>query len=115
MHKNKHGRKFHRKRDQRRALLTSLTRALILHEKITTTEAKAKELQTHIEPIITKSKSNTVAELRVLARSFDDQTSKKLIRDIGSRYSGRKGGYTRIIKRNPRRTDSAKIATIEFV
>lgn len=115
MNKNKSGRKFGRKRDQRKALLRSLARALILYEKIVTTEAKAKELRMYIEPMITKSKADSLTSRRHLARCFGDDVLKKLFSDIGPRYRERKGGYTRIVKRAPRKIDSAKMAVIEFV
>lgn len=115
MHKNKKGRKFGRIRDQRQALMKSLARALILNEKVNTTEAKAKELRVYIEPIITKTKENSLQATRFLARLFDNSARKKLISDIAPRYKNRKGGYTRIIKRMPRRHDSARMAVIEFV
>ena len=109
------GKKFGRKRDQRKALLRSLARALVLHGRISTTEAKAKELRTFIEPIITKSKIESVQTIRFLGRFFGEDVSRKLISDIGPKYKDRNGGYTRITKRNPRKTDSAKLAVIEFV
>ena len=71
MHKNKKGKKFGRKRDQRKALLRSLARALVLHGRISTTEAKAKELRTFIEPMITKSKIGSVQTIRFFGRFFD--------------------------------------------
>jgi len=115
MNKGKYGRKFGRERDQRKALLNGLARALILHEKITTTEAKAKELRRYIEPIVTKSKVNSLHVIRLLTRSFSKDVVHKLVRDIGPKYKDRKGGYTRIVKRAPRKIDSAKMAIIEFV
>lgn len=115
MRKNKKGRKFGRKRDQRRALLESLARALVLHGHISTTEAKAKELRSFIEPIITKSKTGSLQNIRSANKLFDEKASKKLILDIGPRYKERKGGYTRITRRVSRKTDSAKMAVIELV
>jgi len=115
MNKGKQGRKFGRKRDQRKALLKSLARALILHEKVATTEAKAKELRVYIEPMITRSKKDSLAARRRLARYFGDDVLKKLFSDIGPRYKDRKGGYTRVVKRGFRKTDSARQAVIELV
>lgn len=107
-------RKFGRKKDQRKALLRSLAQALILHEKITTTEAKAKELKVFIAKIITKAKKQTLASRRNLLKLFSYDIIKKLD-ELGRKYADRKGGYTRIVKLMPRQTDSAKIARIEFV
>lgn len=116
MNKAKRGKKFGRKRDERTALMRGLAQALVLHEKITTSEAKARELRGYIEKIVTKSKKDTVNTRRMIARDFRDaKAAKKLVSDIGPRYRARNGGYTRIIKRVPRRTDSAKMAVIEFV
>lgn len=116
MSKIKRGRKFGRLRDQRNALLRSLAQALVLHGKITTTEARAKELRSFIEKIVTKSRTGTLYARRSNTKSFKDKSAQtKIISDIAPRYKERRGGYTRIVKRAPRRTDSAKMAVIEFV
>jgi len=116
MNKAKRGRKFGRKRDERRALLRGLAQALILSEKISTTEAKAKELKSYIEKIITKAKNDTVATRRLIAKDLPNSiTMKKLFSELGPRYKERSGGYTRVIKRIPRKTDSAKMAIVELV
>ncbi len=119
-HKKK-GRKFGRKRDQRRALLRGLAGNLILKEKITTTEAKAKELRPFVEKLITKSKSAAVGKkdnlsvVRELSKNLPTGARKKLVSQIGSRYKERPGGYTRIVKIGPRKADSAKMAIIELI
>jgi len=115
MKKLKQGRKLSRKRNQRKALLSSLARALFLNEKIQTTEAKAKELSMFAEKQITRAKKGDLASRRSLARYFSEDLVKKLINDIGMRYRERSGGYTRIIKLGPRQSDSAKIVIIELV
>lgn len=116
MNKGKRGRKFGRMRDQRHALLRSLAQALVLSGKITTTQARAKELRSFIEKIVTKSKTDTLYARRSNSKNFKDKTAQhKLISDIAPRFKDRKGGYVRIVKRVPRRTDSAKMAVIEFV
>lgn len=84
-------------------------------EKIATTNSRAIELRKYIEPIITKSRADTVAARRNLARYFDNIVIKKLFSDLGPRYRDRKGGYTKVIKRVSRKTDSAKMAIIKFV
>ncbi len=114
----KHGskiRKLGRTKDQRRALINSLLNSLVLSEKIETTEAKAKELRPKIEKMITKARKDTVANRRILAESFTKNSVKKLVEDIAPRYKKRTGGYTRIIKTNPRKGDGSKMAVIEFV
>lgn len=119
MKHRKTGRKLGRKRDQRKALLRNLAASLILKEKIKTTEAKAKELRPFIEKIISKSrraeKGANLAVVRQLVRVLPEKARKKVILEIGPRYINRPGGYTRIIKTSPRRTDGAKMAFIELV
>ncbi len=115
MYKRKSGRKLSRKKDQRKALLKSLARSLILYGRIKTTEAKAKELRPFVEKQITRAKKGDLASQRLLAKFFSKTVVKKLVDEIGPRYKTRKGGYTRIIKLGPRKTDSAKMAIIEFV
>jgi len=107
-------RKFSRKRDPRKALLRGLAESLILHEKIQTTEAKAKELRPYIEKLITKAKKQTLASQRSLLKLFSNNIVKKLF-VLSDKYADRQGGYTRIIKLAPRGTDAAKMARIEFV
>jgi large subunit ribosomal protein L17 len=86
-----------------------------LKEKIKTTEARAKEIKRLSEKIITKSKKNDLATRRYLLRLFSKTIVKKLVDDIAVRYNNRKGGYTRIIKLGPRKSDGAKMAIIELV
>lgn len=115
MKKLKKGRKFSRKSDQRKALLRSLSEALFLRERIKTTEAKAKELASVSERLITRVKKGGLASRRFLAGKFTDNLSKKIIEKIVPRFKDRAGGYTRIIKIGPRKSDSARMAIIELV
>lgn len=115
MRKRKKGRKFSRIRDQRKALLKTLAGSLILNEKIKTTEAKAKETSRFVERFITKAKKNSLHSRRLLARFFPNNLVKKMVDEIGPRYKDRKGGYTRIIKLGPRKSDGAKMAIIELI
>ena len=108
-------RKFGRDRDQRKALLKALATALIFEEKIKTTESKAKTISRFVEKVITKAKRGGVPIRRLLSKIFSDKAVKKLVDDIGPRYKGRQGGYTRIIKLGSRKSDSAKMAIIELV
>lgn len=107
-------RKLSRKRNQRKALLKSLARNLFLHEKILTTEARAKELRKIVERMIEKGKKGNLASKRYLARFFEKEIVKK-ISEISSRYKERKGGYTRIIKIGRRKGNGAKMAIIELI
>lgn len=115
MKKLKQGRKFGRTKNQRKALLVSLSRSLFLHSKITTTEAKAKELSMFAEKLITRSGKDSLSSRRILAKYFSESLIKKLITEIGPKYRERKGGYTRVIKLGPRKSDSARMAIIELV
>lgn len=115
MRHQKKGRKFGRKRDQRKALLRGLANNLILKEKIKTTEAKAKELRPFVEKLITKSKNKNLSSVRYLTAYLPAKTRKKIFDQIGPRYLDRKGGYTRIVKLPCRRTDGARMAIIELI
>lgn len=115
MRKRKKGRRFSRKKDQRRALLKSLARELFLREKIKTTEAKAKGVLIFAEKEISKAKTGDINSRRLLARNFSPEIVKKLVNNIAPRYKERKGGCARIIKLSPRRPDGAKMAIIELV
>jgi large subunit ribosomal protein L17 len=115
MKKLKQGRKFSRKKDQRRALLKSLARALFLNGKIKTTEAKAKELSGFAEKCLSRAKKGDLPSRRILLKHFSKDLTKKLVEEIGPKYKNRKGGYTRIIKLGSRKSDGAKMAIIELI
>jgi large subunit ribosomal protein L17 len=113
----KKNRKFGRKKDVRNALMKSLAISLVRHEKIKTTEAKAKELRPIIEKLVTKANEGTLASRRIVMSRLMNQNpeTKKLVDDIAPRYKEGKGGYTRITKLPQRLSDGAKMAVIEFV
>lgn len=115
MRKLKKGRKLSRKTGQRKALLSSLAAALFLHEKIKTTEAKAKEVRMFAENLITTGRDQNLAARKSLQAILSSDAAKKLFQEISPRYKDRKGGYTRIIKLGPRESDGAKMAIIELV
>lgn len=115
MQKRKKGRKLSLKKDQRKALLRSLAHNFFLKEKIKTTEAKAKEIFVFAEKQISRAKINDLSSRRLLAKYFSLKIVKKLVNEIGPKYKERKGGYTRIIKLGPRKSDGAKMAIIELV
>jgi large subunit ribosomal protein L17 len=115
MRKLNKGRQLSRPADQRKALLRTLANSLFLHEKIKTTEAKAKELRGFAEKHITRAKDNNIANRRVLTQDLTPKTVKKLLEVIAPKYLSRNGGYTRIIKLGPRTSDGAKMAIIELV
>src|ERR1700744_5362429 len=97
------GRSFGRPKAQRTALLRSLARSLILHERISTTEAKAKELRPFIEKIITIGRTDSVANRRLVDADLggDAEATAKVFTALAPRYTSRPGGYTRIVKRAP--------------
>jgi len=108
---------FNRSSNQYHALLRSLARSLILEERISTTEAKAKALRPFVERLVTYAKKNTLASRRLAkARLGDDEAVKKLFETISPRYEKRAGGYTRVVKRTKRGSnDARKLAYIAFV
>jgi|CXWL01.1.fsa_nt_gi large subunit ribosomal protein L17 len=115
-HHNK-ARSFGRKTDQKRALMRGLLKNLIVHERISTTEAKAKELRPMIERLVTRARTDTVANRRLVSSRLgnDDTVVKKLFVTIAPRYKERAGGYTRIIKRPIKATTGRREAYIAFV
>ena len=110
-------RKFGRVRNQRTALMRGLARSLILHEKIITTEAKAKELRPYVEKLITLAKTDSVARRRLIDSKLGGQPQivAKLISKVAPKYADRSGGYTRVIKLGKSGSDAASRATIELV
>lgn len=111
----KKGKTFGRERNQRAALLKSLARSLIKREKIVTTEAKAKSLRPAIEKIVTRAKQKNLANTRQLADFLDPKSVKRLLEVISPRYQTRSGGYIRIVKMAPRKSDGSPMALIEFI
>ncbi len=88
---------------------------LFLHERIETTEAKAKELRSIAEKFITNAKAGKLSDRRLLARVLEPKAVKKLVSEISPKYMDRNGGYTRIIKLGPRSSDGARMVIIELV
>jgi large subunit ribosomal protein L17 len=110
------GRKLQRTSSHRAALFRNMAAALIKHEQITTTTAKAKELRPYVEKLITLAKKGGLSNRRLaFARLMDDAQLVKLFDTIAPRYADRNGGYTRIIKAGLRASDAAPIAIIELV
>lgn len=115
MNNLKKGRKFNREIGQRKALFNSLVSSLVLHGRITTTEAKAKEIAPIVEKKITRAKKGDLAARRFLAKDSSENIVKKLVDEIAPKYKERQGGYTRIVKLGMRKSDGAKMAIIELV
>ena len=110
------GRKLQRTSSHRAAMFRNMAAALIKHEQITTTTAKAKELRPYVEKLVTLAKKGGLSNRRLAhARLMDDAQLVKLFDVIGPRYAERNGGYTRVIKAGIRASDAAAIAIIEFI
>ncbi len=115
MRKRSKGRKFSRKTGPRKAFFKALISALILRGRIQTTQARAKEIAGITASFITHAKKGGLASRRRLALFFSPQIVKKLIDEIAPKYHDRAGGYTRILKLGPRKTDGAEMAIIELL
>ena len=110
------GRKLSRSTEHRWALYRSQVTALLAHEKIVTTEAKAKEVRGLAEKMITLAKDGSLASRReALAFITDKKVVDKLFAEIAPGYADRSGGYTRLLKLGPRPGDSAPMVQIELV
>ncbi|UWD34316.1 50S ribosomal protein L17 [Mesomycoplasma molare] len=113
---------FRRNSTWRKHVLRSLSTDVIVHGRITTTEARAKELRKHVDKLITRAKTNTLASRRLAASFLRDVKTKDgksalsyLFDVVGPKYKDRNGGYTRIIKLPARLGDNSKMAIIELV
>ncbi|MDQ5957350.1 MAG: large subunit ribosomal protein [Patescibacteria group bacterium] len=117
MKHHKSVRKFGREKNQRNAFIKGLVSALILNGRIETTLARAKEIRPHVERIVTYGKANTLSSRRqALAKLYNHQAEvNKIFNEYAPKYKDTNGGYTRIIKLNPRLSDAAEMAIIEFV
>lgn len=115
MKKHNNIRSFNRPTKQRKALLKSLARALVMEEKIKTTEMKAKELRPYVERLITYGKKGTLSDRRRLSAIVGKDASLKIFSELAPRFEKRSGGYTRITKLSPRKGDASPMAYIEFV
>jgi large subunit ribosomal protein L17 len=116
MRHRKAGRKFGRNPAQRKALLRQLAVSMILHERITTTEAKAKTLRPIVEKLVTIAREDSHAHRHLIMTKIDHPlATAKLFEVIAPRFESTPGGYTRISKLEPRRGDAAPMALIEFV
>ena len=116
MRHNKSGRKLGRKTAHRKALMANLASALITHKKIKTTDAKAKQLRTFVEPLVTFAKKGDLHSRRqVLKKVPHKAIVRELFENVGPAFLERNGGYTRIVRTVPRRGDNAEMAIIELV
>ncbi|TKC05452.1 50S ribosomal protein L17 [Pedobacter polaris] len=115
----RHGKKNNhlgRTTSHRKAMLANMASSLIKHKRISTTLAKAKVLRGYVEPLITKSKTDTTHSRRIVFSYLQDkEVVTELFRDVAAKVANRPGGYTRIIKLNNRLGDNAEMALIELV
>lgn len=115
MRHKKAGRKFGRNPAQRKALLRQLAISLIIHERITTTDAKAKTIRPIVEKLVTIAREDTGANRKLIMTKIDHPlATAKLFEIIAPRFESTPGGYTRISKLGPRRGDAAPLSLIEF-
>ena len=116
MRHQKKGRKLGVNPPHRKAMLRNLASNLIKHKRIQTTDSRAKELRTFIEPLLTKAKKADLNSIRQILKKlhFKDDVHT-LIHEIAPQFADRNGGYTRIIKRGFRDNDRASVSIIEFV
>ena len=116
MRHNKSVNHLGRKSGHRKALLSNMACSLILHKRITTTEAKAKALKQYVEPLITKSKEDTTHSRRVVFSYLKDKNATaELFRTVAPKVANRPGGYTRVLHVGFRQGDAAEMALIELV
>jgi large subunit ribosomal protein L17 len=116
------GRQFGLPSDQRRALLKGLLKALIIHKRIETTEARAKDIRVLAEKLVTRAKNDTTVHSRRIARTYigghgldEESIVHELFEVIAPQFKDRPGGYTRMAKVGVRRGDGAPIVLLEFV
>lgn len=115
MRHHKKGRAFSKKDNQKKALVRSLTRSLILKQKMITSVAKAKEIRPIVEKLITKAKIDTLSTRRLLAARLGSNAFLNQLFETAKRFEKRSGGYTRIVKLPIRKSDGSERAMIEFV
>lgn len=115
----RHNKKFNhlgRTASHRHAMLANMAISLIMHKRITTTLAKAKALKKYVEPLITRSKTDTTTSRRVVFRYLQNKYAvTELFKEISTKVADRPGGYTRIIKLGSRQGDGADMCFIELV
>jgi len=115
MHHHNKNRKFGLENDARRALMRSLCEALAKNGKITTTEAKAKELRPMIERLITIGKRGTESAERLLVERLGTKSRARLVMASAKSVGSKQSGYTRIIKMAPRKSDASPMAIIQII
>lgn len=107
--------KFSRTNKKRKALINGLARSLILNGRIITTKSQAKVTKQLVDKLITKGKVNNLNTIRILGAQIGRDSAKKLISEISPSFADRHGGYTRMIKLPPRKSDAAERSIVEII
>jgi large subunit ribosomal protein L17 len=115
MRKNVFGRQLKRDTNERKALFKGLASSLVLHERIETTEQKAKSIKGQVEKLVTKAKVGDQNAERLIQPYLNAQAVSKMMRDIAPRFKSRPGGYTRIVRMGRRLQDNASMVILEWV
>jgi len=115
MKKHIFGRKFKRDINERKALFKGLMSSLVIHEKIETTEQKAKAIKGEIDKLVTNAKKENALARKLLSDKLSPQALEKMIKDIAPRFNKRQGGYTKIARLGKRFGDDATMVLIEWV
>ncbi len=114
MRKHYFGRQFKRDSNERKSLFRNLLNSLVLHDRIRTTEAKAKAIKGDADKLVTKVKTKNDTAYQVLTRIVNHEAAQKLINDIAPRFATRNGGYTRITRADKRINDNAQMVILEW-
>ena len=114
MRKNVFGRQFKRDANERKALFKNLLTSLVLHDRIRTTEAKAKAIKGKADKLITKARKGGMAAEKALHADINQDAVTKVINSIAGRFADRQGGYTRIIRDSKRVADNAQMVYLEW-
>jgi len=114
MKKNVYGRKFKRDKNERKALFKSLMSALVMNDRIQTSEAKAKAIKPEIEKLVTKAKKGGNAAKLVIEKSLTKAAFDRMVNEIGPRFEKRQGGYIRLIKLGERFGDNSPVVIMEW-
>ncbi len=115
MKKHVFGRKLKRDINERKALFKGLMSSLVLHEKIETTEAKAKSIKGEIDKLVTNAKKDGILARKLLSDKLSPEALEKMIEDIAPRFNKRQGGYTKMVRLGKRFGDDATIVMLEWV
>ena len=115
MRKNVFGRQFKRDSGERKALFKGLASSLVIHERIQTTEEKAKSVKGQVEKLVTKAKKGDLHSERMIQPFLNKEATVKMMQEIAPRFKTRPGGYTRIIRLGKRLQDNASMVILEWV